>query len=324
MRVLVVREAGGWGDVLCTLFAVRGLRLMHPDAQISYFCLDAFAPLLARIPDIDRLLTLGFSDAQPPRKVRLRRFHRHIGQPFDPALYRLTRSYNKIADLWCPADVYERATGGLMERSRVECFCDAAGVPCPLVPRFPVSAEDRAWAEDLLDRAVPGTGPRVLCQMFSAKVTKNWPVARWAHLFGLLTARGFRPFVVLQSGAAFHGAPVVSGVSHVQAMALASVSACVVAPDSGFFHAAAAVGTPCVALFGPTDPRPYCRHYPLADVHWSPLAAAMDGCRPPCLYYPENGFPPRRGCQEEGDCMAAILPENVLLSVERCARERTV
>ncbi|HRU04953.1 MAG TPA: glycosyltransferase family 9 protein [Candidatus Brocadiia bacterium] len=307
MRILIARESGGWGDVLCTLFAARGLRLAHPDAHISYFCMrpfDAFLRVVA--PDINRVIPFGETDGEPPRRVRPRR--RAMNQPVDLAAYGLRGRYDLVVDCWCPADREERATAGRARRSRIEAFCDAAGVACPPVPRLARPPAAMAAAARVLAEFRPAGRPTVLIQPRSARVTKNWPAGHVARLVDLLKARGVVPFSVGVDGSGVAGLPHVMGLSHVQVAAVAASVDCIVAPDSGLFHLAAFVATPCVAIFGPTDPRQYVRHYPLARFLWRPEAFA-GRCGIPCLYLPENGFPPQGMCLEEGACMAAVEPQ---------------
>ena len=324
MKILVVRESGGWGDVLCTLFAVRGLRKKYPESHISYLCMEPFAPMLQRVPEINRVLVHGRSDSEPPRRVRAHR--RHMGEPLDLKRYGLVHHYDLVVDLWCPADVHERATGGAIERSRIECFCDAAGVEYPPIASLSVTAEERVWANSLLNELLPGTLYRVLIQEHSAKVTKNWPMSSIERLGQILRPQGIGALTTRLQGPSVPGMPSVMGLSHLKVAALVAEANCVVAPDSGLFHLAAAVGTPCVALFGPTDPRQYMKHYPLASFLWKPGTAQEVGCNCPCLYYASNRFPPlNKHCIEEGECMRAILPQEVALAVyESLAEGRRV
>jgi len=55
-------------------------------------------------------------------------------------------------------------------------------------------------------------------------------------------------------GASGHAAPFVYRGNLGELMALLRGAACIVAGDTGPLHLAAALGTPAVALFGPTDP----------------------------------------------------------------------
>jgi len=75
----------------------------------------------------------------------------------------------------------------------------------------------------------------------------------------------------------------------------------VITTDSGPMHLAAAVGTPVVALFGPTDP---ARTGPYGEGH---IVIRADLACSPCLL---------KKCPTR-ECMAAITPEQVLAAVAR-------
>lgn len=312
MNILVARESGGWGDVLCTLFAVRGLRRKYPTAHISYFCAPSFRPTLERFPDVDRVLVMGYDDATPARRVRGGR--RRMNEPFSADLYGLSESYDLVVDLWCPAQRDEQAG---VDRSRIESFCAAAGVPVPPVPALPITEDERAYARRLIaDLAGRPETPVVLVQLHGSRIAKTWP--RW-HIETLgraLAGHGVRAVSVHLDGPPVPGIPSVRGLGHLQIAALAAEVNCVVAPDSALWHLAAFVGTPAVGLFGPTAGAQYQTHYPLGRVIQGRPAATLTPCARPCNFRRENGFRSSTAhCLEHGDCMLAIEPRAVVDAV---------
>ena len=316
MKILVARESGGWGDVLCTLFAVRGLRLKYPDAEISYLCTQPIDAFLRGVCDINTVIPFGWSDSSPARRWRIKR--RHMNEPLDLERLGFSRQYDLIVDCWCPADVHERATGGRVTRSRIEAFCAAAQVECPPVPQLEIPDADRAWARGMLDELCPSNlEHRALIQLRAANVTKSWPLESTVQLGHLLRDAGIAPVSVKVDGADAPGIPCLMGLSHWKVAALAAEADVVIAPDSALFHLANFTSTPCVALFGPTPGNQYVRHYPgtriLGHGH---EARSRVGCQAPCLWFAVNGFPPpSQFCQEEGECMKLIEPGEVLQAV---------
>jgi lipopolysaccharide heptosyltransferase II len=134
-------------------------------------------------------------------------------------------------------------------------------------PRLPVTAESLEVADSALERAGAATDrPLALLAPGAAfGWTKRWPAERYGTLADLLTARGFACAVVIGPGEASLGAaaaasarsplPALGGcLDPLQLAALLSRARVVIANDSGPGHLAAAVGTPVVAFFGPTDP----------------------------------------------------------------------
>jgi heptosyltransferase II len=142
-----------------------------------------------------------------------------------------------------------------------------AGVPPdtdpPALP-IPAAAAERARAA-LAAAKVPG-GFVALCPGSATTPEKRWPAARYAALAGRLSARGI-PCALAVGPAERELARIVSASSPaplpavgpdldpVELAALLERARAVVSNDSGPAHLAAAVATPLVVLFGPTDPR---------------------------------------------------------------------
>ncbi|MBI5831046.1 MAG: glycosyltransferase family 9 protein [Armatimonadetes bacterium] len=98
-----------------------------------------------------------------------------------------------------------------------------------------------------------------------------------------------------------------------QMAAMLARCAVVVTNDSGPLHIAAAVHTPTVSIFGPTDPR---LRAPLGDMHrylWRPPPCG------PCALPEQVGRRHNWDCTRRGDelaCLRAVTPELVLQAVD--------
>jgi lipopolysaccharide heptosyltransferase I len=142
--------------------------------------------------------------------------------------------------------------------------------------------------------------------------SKLWPAESFGRLARHLRERGLAPVVTWGPGerplaervvAASEGAAVVAPpTTLLELAALARASRLAVAADTGPLHLAVAVGTPVVALFGPTDP---ARNGPLstADV----VVRRVPPCAP-CY---------RRGCTVHAGIMDTIAVEDVVRAVEQ-------
>ena len=142
--------------------------------------------------------------------------------------------------------------------------------PADWVPRLPLSAADHAAGSDLVERTgLAADGPLIgLFPGAEFGPSKQWPWRRFADLAQELRRRmpAARILILVGPKEAWLGVRVHEESGHVHPLAgpdldlgrlaalLGSLDA-LVTNDSGPMHLAAAVGVPCVALFGPTDPR---------------------------------------------------------------------
>lgn len=171
---------------------------------------------------------------------------------------------------------------------------------------------------------VPGSGA------FSR--ARRWAPDRFADVGRKLSARyGLRPLVLAgldvdeQALAAYVAASIGPAAAVVPAaprpQALGSLmQRCrvVVANDSGPVHVAAAVGTPVVAIFGPSND-PMWRPYPVSDERNLVVRETL-ACTP-CIHR-GHSFGTPQGCAAR-TCLAVLEPSSVLEAVDRAlAREQ--
>jgi ADP-heptose:LPS heptosyltransferase len=205
---------------------------------------------------------------------------------------------------------------------------DVALPPARRTPRIAVRAYARDWAarrwhrDGLADRAVVGLVPA------SNMTIKQWPLERWAGLNDDLNAVGLR--TVLFTPGPAHPAnrlldlsapppvPIQVGLDYVAA-ALERCSL-VVAVDTGLLHMAAAVGTPYVGLFGPTNPLvtgPYDRSLGVCLVAPYPKGPRCRGCWKSFKY--END---RCAARPSASC-AALLDDATVFATALAVLERS-
>ena len=317
MNVLV--KAPNWlGDAVMALPLLRSLRAMDPGGRVGVLTRAAFADLYQGAP-VDEVLVHERGGPGP--------FLRTVGEikkrRFDAAVV-VPRSFS-AAFLAFAAGVPRRIgyrgrgrslllTDGLPRpsdrRHRVleyHHLLSALGAP-PAVepPRLDLRPEAVAWAE----QALPG-GPWIgLNPGATYGAAKQWFPDRFAELGRRLSARG-RIAVVGGPAEAELGrrvAEAVGGVCLAGATTVSQLAAAIarcrlfVTNDTGPMHVADAVGTPVVAVFGPTDwieTPPYRPGHALVR-HELPCA--------PCK---------RRVCPlGHHDCMKRVTVEDVLAACE--------
>ena len=291
-RVLIVR-VGAMGDVLHALPAVAALRQRCPGMPIDWVVDQRWAALLVDgerpgpvISGVHcaatRLWSRSPFSAETLRSVAtLRRAIRELryGRVIDlqgtlrsAVLGRFARSPERFGF----ADPRERVARGFYNRpmprrgrhvvsQNAALLEDALGLDLePIAPTLPHSAAADAWAEQTLR----GTPQRTaLLTPTAGWAAKQWPIGEFATLARGLAEDGWTVLlnaasaadpvsraVLEQAGGADQSAirlvcPDVAGL-----VALTRRVGLVVGGDSGPVHLAAVVGTPVVALFGPTDP----------------------------------------------------------------------
>ncbi len=177
------------------------------------------------------------------------------------------------------------------------------------------SDEDRAFATGFFEEHGL-TGRTVGMHLATTWPTKRWAPSRFAAVARSLVESGTRVIITgVASDAPLRDAfmtdardpDIVDAVGRCDVFQLAAIiERCdaYVTADSGPMHIAAAVGTPTVALFGPTSPE---RHGPVGVGHG--VAQASLPCRP-CY---------RRGCRirDKNLCMESIEPGDVVSRVQR-------
>ncbi len=141
------------------------------------------------------------------------------------------------------------------------------------------SADDHAAARDFTAHE----RPLIAIHPGSGSARKNWPVAEWIALAGEMLARRPEARLVIVSGEADSAplAAIEAAWARVPPLfardlplpilaALLERCALYLGHDSGISHLAAAVGTPCVLLFGPTDPAIWAPANPGVNVITAP------------------------------------------------------
>lgn len=212
-------------------------------------------------------------------------------------------------------------------KHEVEYWLDTVGVLGARHPGSPrlelcVTPDDVSWAENRVPQGgvllVPGSG--------AYSTARRWSPDRFAAVGrALLDRHGLRPLVLsgttpdevaLAGEVAARigtGATVVPAAPSPQALgALVRRCTLVVANDGGVVHVATAVGTPVVAVFGPSNDRAW-GPYPVDDPHHQVVREQLT-CTP-CIHR-GHSFGTPQGCPAR-TCLAFVEPDTVLTAAER-------
>jgi ADP-heptose:LPS heptosyltransferase len=174
------------------------------------------------------------------------------------------------------------------------------------------SEADRVRAREIFEQL---GRPEVLIHPGASDVKKTWPDETWAALIDLLKEYRLAAIGGPGEDAERFGIPSPAEPLRVlEYAALLESAAALVTPDTGPAHVAAAMGTPTVVLYGPTDPR---RFHPWDNGNQALLYEDKE-CRhygSGCAHL-QNGACPRL-------CTQAIKPEMVVAALRKVKRDGT-
>lgn len=289
-RILVVKLRY-IGDVLLSTPVFRGLREAFPRASLTALVNAGTEDVLRHHPDVDEVLLVrrgkggteswSRSWADPLRllrRLRERRFGLALDLTDGDRAAFLTwasgarvrvgfnrekrfrgRAYHRVVPAWSGR---RHAVEADLEALRV------LGLPVrPVAPSLNLPPEAEAAAENLLaHKQVSRDRDLVLLHPGARWWFKAWPVERFAALADrieeeleawVLIAGGLDDVTTAEAIRWRMRRPAVSVAGETSVLQLAAVlKRCrlFVTNDNGPMHIAAAVGTPVVAMFGPTDP----------------------------------------------------------------------
>ncbi len=274
-NVLAVRFSS-IGDILLTTPLLRAIRQRHSDARLTVVTKEAYAPLLSHNPYVDRIIGLG--PAQPlwsvAREIRAGSFTHRL----DLHGSLRSRTLRALAPgRWTSYPKHRMARAWLI-RTKSNRYRDRRPVPeryFSAADRLDVSPDGAppefflgSDAEQVVAAWWAGSGlapdrPLIAVAPGAAHRTKRWPLEYWRALVSQMVAGGLSVAIVggpddARLGAALagsEGSQVASTAGRFGLQdtgALLRRSAAVVSGDTGVMHMATGVGTPVVALFGPT------------------------------------------------------------------------
>jgi lipopolysaccharide heptosyltransferase I len=290
-RTLIIKPSS-MGDVVQALPVLTALKETHPSAQVSWLVAKAFAGILAGHPRLDEVivfdrqrfgrftfsLTVAAEFMRFLGSLRRRRFTAVIDLQglFRSGLLALAtgapsrvgfRHARELAPLFYTAEV-SVGRHVVHAADRYMAAARRIGLAAPQASdHLPVSAEARAAIRGRLAEAglAPGE-PFVAVCAHARWPTKQWPPERFAAVVDRMRAAVGARAVLVGSPEATEGAaaivrrmaePPIDLTGRTALKELAAVLAearVMLTNDSGPMHVAAAVGTPVVAVFGPTSP----------------------------------------------------------------------
>ena len=282
-RILLMLTTG-LGDAVLSTPAISAIRAAMPNAEIQLFCRRAWTPLFVADPDLTGVIPY-------PGKYRdfvgtIRRL-RNFSPELTVVLHGNDPDILPLAYLAGSKNIIRVPTRGtryeflLANRDRMEDasivpgvhyvenrlrILDTLGIPSvSKVPRIHLPRQAHLDAAVRLTQLCEDR-PFWILHPFAADPYKSWPLSRVDELL-VLARKTFPDYEIILTGSSRdrrgldelrslpEGVHVAAGTLDISGMAaLMAKAACVVAPDTGILHLAAALGRPVVGMYAPTAP----------------------------------------------------------------------
>jgi lipopolysaccharide heptosyltransferase I len=279
-RFLVVRLTA-LGDILHTVPAVAALRAAHANAKIDWVVERKWAPVLEGSPAINDVVPFDRRSAwgaiECVQRLRGNRYSCAIdfqGLYKSSILAALSGAARRIGfdRAWAREEgaamfYTERVVPAGRHVAELNySLAEQAGASRPRSPMYPLRIPAGGAASirsRLLERGI--SGEYIVVGPGGSWRAKCWPAERFGEFCREFETRtGVRVAVIYGPGekrlaeeVAHWATPArtaVIGTTIEELMGLLAHARCLVAADSGPLHLAAALGTPVVGLYGPTDP----------------------------------------------------------------------
>jgi ADP-heptose:LPS heptosyltransferase len=327
------------GDLLMALPAIRDVRSLAPSADIDLVVGGWNASLAQAIPSVTRVITLDARwlarDAGGQRMPTLiKEARRWRGQQYDLAInFEPDVRSNVLLALSGAAWTVGWTSGGGGPVLDVSIDFDPGSHTITNARRLVRTAFDRAPAEsarplltipdaalraaaDRLSSSALRAGPRVGMHVSGGRAIKQWDVDRFAEVAARLIDE--RHATVVLTGSAgdrplvdrvkrmLAPRPIIDATGDVDLLELAAMLQqldLIVTGDTGPMHLAYTVGTPVVAVFGPSAPQRYGPVGPADRVVRVDL---------PCSPCNRIRQPPARCVGHTPDCLTGIAADAVL------------
>ncbi len=288
VRSICLFKTGAIGDVLMTTPLVRTLRARFPQARIDYWVGSWSAPVMKNNPHLDHIIAFDEKHILRRNPLAVHRLAHAIRRQRYDLMFVLDFSYlANVFAAWCRVPIrigFDRNGGGFPNTLNVpygkriydvDSYLHLARLvgarPRAHQIELVLTASEKKFAqaffqkEKLLPTTTIGIAPGGARNPGMTLDIKRWPAERFAAVAEALTRKGWRVLLIGgpddRDAAAVVQQHVPTAINAVgrfplrRSAALIKQCASLICNDSGPMHLAVAVGTPVIALFGPTDPK---------------------------------------------------------------------
>lgn len=330
IKNILVIKMSAIGDVIHAMPVSYALKESFPDAKVTWVVEKAAYDLLMNNPYIDEVLlfekdrfrSIGgliknlpfFSSVLREKKFDVALDLQGLGKSgaiafLSGAPLKLGCCRMREGSNWISRPVCGSHQNGHIVEQYLDVVRQLGGKVEKVIFPLEITAEEQTLAKRITTQAGMDMGSKYIILAIGANwPNKRWPTAHFAQLVDAIYHQGMVPVMIGGSGdqqlaqeiTAMAQIPPVNltGMTTLKQLAyIIKRASALVGGDTGPMHLAVAVGTPVVALMGPTDANrngPYHGRNQVITV-----SHQCHGCW-------------KRTCSLDKDCLAVILPEQVI------------
>jgi ADP-heptose:LPS heptosyltransferase len=317
------------GDTVVLVPALRAIREHYPGCELHVLVPEESGPLLQHLPWLTRLWLMPrrrghvqFKKSWPIlRALRAERFDRSvdftgndrsaIATFFVDARQRLgfAGSGGFLGRYFCYTQRMPFAPRDRHESLRLASLLTAWEIEAPRLLETEIHTD--LALDSQAQKILPE--PKIICHLSSSQPRKEWPLTHWATLHQMAAAVGIELFFSTGVGTREESllknfkqlaptAPILQPIPEFALyLAVLKRARVFVTNDTGPLHFAAGVGTPTLALFGPTS-----------SVRWAPVGQQHRFLTGSACTCDNVGI-----CQSVNHCIASITPEKVFVEIKK-------
>ncbi len=294
---IIVAGGLGMGDAIMLTPVLRALKAQNPLTLLEVACFAHYRAPLLNLPYID-----GFSDwPLPVEKIEGARiiFLESFGRHSMAKTHHMSEVFADICNVWL-----------------IDNYTNTPSVHCDLI----LTDDERQWAKTTFPRY--DGRKRLGLQVQASHRCRTWPATQMRDLMNLMIKDGWEVYLMGAPGE--YECKELGHLRDLRILAPAFRESCAflttcdafVGPDSGFLHAAGALGIPSVGLFATVPWRLRTANYP------SVFALQGLGECSPCFHMPNRfqpQFPHYGPCSKTGKCevMGDIQAERVKAKIDQ-------
>lgn len=333
IKNILVIKMSAIGDVIHALPVSYALKEAFPDAKVTWVVETAAYDLLTNNPYIDEILLFeknkfrsiggliknlpSFSSVLKQKKIDVSLDLQGLGKSgviafLSGAPLKLGCCRMREGSNWVSRPVCGSHQNGHIVEQYLDVVRQLGGKVGKVIFPLEITVEEQALAKRITTQAGMDMDSKYIILAIGANwPNKRWPTAYFAQLVDAIYHQGMVPVMIGGSGDQQLAQEILSmadippvdltGKTTLKQLAyIIKKAEALVGGDTGPMHLAVAVGTPTVALMGPTDARrngPYGYGNQVLTV-----SHECHGCW-------------KRTCSKNQDCLAVILPEQVIAAL---------